>query len=525
MQKRKKKVPDSKRIWHPLFPLPLIFFILAWVWASWWMGDVGRIARERSYFSTDSTLMHFLLQQSFGWLWVVGRALLTLFRWPWLGGAVVAAMLSLSSWFIGYCLQLRPRWRWAQYLPSAVWMTWVAWSGLELYYQHESGRALGILALFFVVALFLGGIMLLFLRKPFPAFVRPPKDESFRQNLVQLAVLIVLLALPVITTTYRHPYLRPVTRMEVQMLNQDWQGMAETARRHATLSYRPIAAYYAIALARTGRLTDDLFQIRLDYDSLYVRGRANTPDNGTNYYQTDCNYHSGLLRVAEHNAMELMTMDGPSLYALKHLARLALLHGDYALARKYLDVIALAPFESSFVRKYEGMLPPNPSDELIAADPEFAAIRQCEPISDCFESQFQQPTFLGYFAVVMEGRSMQVLQQSLMANLYSKRMPDFLMRCQPLVGQTLPKTIGEGLITQAHKDPQILQAFPSLQMEAQNYRFFIQSVQSYMSDRPAYAKQLFPEYQGYYPYYYFFGNLKATRKKDDTKSASNAGVN
>lgn len=520
-----KKEQKGGRISLPFLPLPLIFFLLVWLWAAWWMGDVGRVARERSFFTTDTTLMHFLLQQSAGWLWLVGRAMLTLFRWPWLGGLVVAVLLTLVSLGTGYCLRLPNRWRWVQFLPAAAWMGWVAWCGMELYYQHESGRALGILALATVVVLALGLVVLMVTHRPLPSIVRHPKDETHEQNLLQLVVIIMVMALPVVTTSLRHPYLRPVTRMEVQMLGQDWQGMAETARQNADLSYRPLAAYYAIALARTNRLSDDLFQIRLDYDTLYVHNRSDKGDNGTSYYQTDCNYHSGLLRVAEHNAMELLTMDGPSLYALKHLARLAILHSDYSLARKYLDIIALEPFESNFVQKYAAMLPPDPTVELVAADTEFASILECEPISDCFESQFQQPAFLGYFAVVLEGRSMKVLQQSLMANLYSKRMPDFLMRCQPLVGQPLPQSIAEGLLTQMHKEPQIANAFPSLQMEAQRYGMFLQSVQPYMKDRPAYAHQLFKDYQGYYPYYYFFGNLKATRKREDTKSASNAGVN
>lgn len=507
-------------------PIPLIFFILTWVWASWWMGDVGRIARERSFFATDSTLMQFLWQQEFGSLWILGRALLTLFRWPLLGGGVVATMLALGSWMLGYCLRLRPRWRWIQYLPAAAWMTWVAWSGFELYYQHESGRPLGTLLLGFVVVAIDGFIISTFSRKPLPEIVRPPKDETQRQNLAQLALVIVLTAVPVATTSLRHPYLRPVTRMEVQMLSQDWQAMAETARSNATLSYRPIAAYYAIALARTGRLTDDLFQIRLDYDSLYLRGRSNTPDNGTNYYLADCNYHAGLLRAAEHNTMEMLTMDGPSLYTLKHLTRLAILHSDFNLARKYLDIISQMPFESAFVEKYEPMTAPTAAAaQLRESDPEFASIKTCEPVADCFESQFQEPTFLGYFAVLTAGRSLQALYQSLMANLYSKRMNDFLMRCQPLVGQVLPQSIGEGLITQSQKNPQILQAFPSLQMDAQRYRLFLQTVSPYIKDRAGNAQKLFQDYRGYYPYYYFFGNLKATRKSTAKDSPSKAGVN
>ena len=98
---------DGKRM------LTCAFFLLVWLWAAWWMGDVFRIAYERSFFAPDSTLMHWLWQQSYGSLWILGRALLTLYHWPWVGGLLVAVLLTVGSWLVGYCLRLPRRWRWA----------------------------------------------------------------------------------------------------------------------------------------------------------------------------------------------------------------------------------------------------------------------------------------------------------------------------------------------------------------------------------------------------------------------------
>ena len=125
---------------------------------------------------------------------------------------------------------------------------------------------------------------------------------------------------------------------------------------------------------------------------------------------------------------------------------------------------------------------------------------------------FEEPIFLGYNCVLMAGRSSEALMQSLMACLYSKRMPDFLMRCEPLIGSTPPRTVAEGLVTQSFKNEQVLKAFPQLKMNAQMYQSFLRNIQPYMKDRAAAAPKLFDQYKGYYPYYYFFGNLKATRK-------------
>ena len=312
-------------------------------------------------------------------------------------------------------------------------------------------------------------------------------------------------------------------RMQVQLMNEDWQGMVETAHDNDELSYRPLAANYAIALVHTGHLTDAFFDIRLDYDTLYLHSFDGTPDIGTGLYLTDCDYHAGLFRTATHHAIEHLTMHGPTLFSLKHLTRLALLDHDWPLARKYLYILRQTFFEDAFVERYEPMVE---HPELVEADPVFRQLRLTEPVADSFESQYQEPVFLGYAATLMAGRSREALMQSLMACLYSKRMPDFLMRTEPLVGSVPPRSIAEGLVTQIVKNPTILQAFPQLQMNVQVYQNFIRNNTEALKDRPANARRLFPEYKGYYPYYYFFGNLKATRKSSDKEhEGSKAGVN
>ncbi len=500
-----------------------LFFVLAWAWASWWMGGLFRIAYENSFLAADSTLMHFLWQQSFGSLWIAGRALLLLYRWPIVGGFAVACLLTAVTWLVGYCLRLRPRWRWLGLLPAGAWMLWVSWLGLNLYYESEPGRTLGVLILGVLVCAVDAFIIWTFKSRSAHHQHHAVAPATVVTWAATMATLVVCFCLPVAITSMRHPYARPLTRMQVQMLSEDWQGMCRTARDNATLSYRPLAAYYAIALVHTGRLADDMFDIRMDFDSLYVVNYSGTPDIGSNYYTIDCNYAAGLFRATEHKAMERMTMEGPSLFALKHLTRLALLDYNWDLARKYLAILGRHPFEGAFVERYSAMLD---SRERVDADPEFALLRQTEPVMDSFESFFEPPVFLGYNCVLTAGRTVTALQHSLMANLYSKRMPAFLERCQALVGTTPARSIAEGLVTQVNKNPAIMQAFPQLQMTAQMYKNFIQTMGPRLKDRPKYARELFDSNRGYYPYYYFFGNLKATRPSQAKEHASsNVGVN
>ena len=518
-----------------LSPLPnrggavLLFFLLAWLWASWWMGDVMRIASERSFFAPDTTLMHWLLQQRMGWLWLLGRALLTLYHWPLLGGLLVAALLTVGSCLFGYCLHLAPRWRWLHYLPAAAWMTWTASAGLNLFYRHEPGRILAIPFLFLVLCGTFSIITWLYKRRQMPLILREaetaqPSRSHFSLFILHASFFILIFALPLAITHFRHPYMRPLTRMQVQLMHNDYKGIIRTAHDHPAMSYRQTAGYYVIALARTGQLAEKLFDIKLDYDTIWTETYHGLPSASLNYHIVDCNYHAGLIRAARHYALEDLTMDGPALYTLKYMVKISLLEGDWKLARKYLHILYKVPFEGAFLRKYEPMVQ---RPDLVQADPEFAAILHNLPPYHTFEQMAEKPAFVGFYATLQAFSSPEMLEWSTVACLYSKRMPDFLMRCRKLVGTTPPRSIAEGLVIQAAKNPEILQAFPQLDMLMDRFQLFLQDARPYMKDRERGSEALFEKYHGYYPYYYFFGNLRSTRKPDkaEEQEHNKAGVN
>ena len=494
-----------------------LFLLLAWLWASWWMGDIFRIAYEYSFFAPDATLMHWLWQKSFGWLWIIGRALLTLYHQPLLGGLFVAILLTAGSWLLGYCLRLSQRWRWVQYLPAAAWMIWTAHVGLNLYYMREPGRILAIPFLFVVVCGILAAVAF-----GFRSHESQKSDMTYKSSIFQVLFLLVLFALPMIHLHQRHPYMRALTHMQVQLLHNDFEGMSRTAHEHADMCNRQMAGYYVIALARTGHLADQLFDIKLEFDTVKAYGYGGRPNACMKYHVIDCNYYAGLYRVSRHNAMESMTLDGPSLFTLKMLAKIALLDGDSILARKYLHIIRKAPFEGDFFNKYAPMAE---HPELVKADPEFAAILNVVPPYHSFENLFLQPAFIGFYANLRTFRNPETLTWSLMANLYSKRMPDFLMRCQKLTGTTTSRSIAEGLVLQSQKFPAVVEAFPQLKMDLQRLEYFIQDATPYMNDRDLGNQVLFEKYKGYYPYYYFFCNLHGARADGNEDDHPKSGVN
>ena len=154
-----------------------------------------------------------------------------------------------------------------------------------------------------------------------------------------------------------------------------------------------------------------------------------------------------------------------------------------------------------------------------------AHIRLLEPIHDSFESVYQQPVFVGYNLRLYEGRSVNALYNSLAVCLYTKLMPDFMSRLEPIAGQTPPENVMDGIPLMSNKNPNLLKAFNGLDFRMNRLSNYMNEIKPYMADRPGNARKLFNKYKGYYPYYYFFGNLRATKKREPETSTSSSGVN
>lgn len=506
----------------PILPVLPLFFVALWLWAAFFYADVLRTTREQSFWVASGEQMKYILQQGYGMLWYVGRMALQLFRYPWLGGLMFAALLTLGSWLLGYSMRLSARWRWVQYLPALAYVGYVSYQGIDIFFETETGRLLGIPIAVVAILSVWGIIIRSFSSKPCPALCRVPTDEAPRHNYLQLAVCIGGLAACVAFSCICRPAERVICSMMVGQVEQDWDGMQRTARANAELSHRAIAAYYAMALVQTDQIGERVYDIRMDYDSLHIHGWDKKLNNGNNLYVPEGNYYAGLVETCYHYTFERMVMEGPTVHGLELLIKCALMRSEWALAEKYLRILADVPFEDAFCQKYSAMLR---SPHRVNADPEMAAIRPLEPLHDSFENLYQQPTFMGYNLRLYEGRSMNALKNSLAVCLYTKLMPDFASRLRPIVGATPPSNFADGILLASRKFPELEKMFGTQDLRATRLAGFLQEVQPYMKDRPRFARELFPKYKGYYPYYYFFGNLKATKKRNTTSQTSNSGVN
>ena len=505
-----------------LLPVLPIFFVLTWIWASWYYASVFYISREYSFWVADTRIMEFILSQPYGILRYLGRAMLQLYKYPWLGGLLLALVLSAGSWLTGYCMRLRASWRSIQYLPALFYMVAVTYYGLDIFFEARTGLIFGIPFVVLVVLCIWGVTIRSFSRKPVPAVIGVPRDETPRQNILQFAVIVLSMAAIIGFDQWKRPYVRVICQLLDMEYRQDWAGIQKLARTNATMSNRPMACSYAISLVQTGQVAERLFDIRMDYDSLYIHGMDNKHNNASCLYVPEGNYYGGFVESAQHACMEQMVMNGPTIRLLKLQIKCALMREEWELADKYLTMLRRVPFEDAFCTKYGAMLR---RIDLVNADPEMAMIRLTEPIHNSFENQYQQPLFMGYNLMLVEGRSSNALINSLVVCLYTKLMPQFVERLEPLIGTTPPSIIMDGIMLAENKNPGISRNFTGLNYRQPQFQSFLESTRPYMKDRPGYAYELFPRYKGYYPYYYFFGNLKATKKGYTSLSSSNSGVN
>lgn len=500
----------------------LLFFLSAWFLLSIYYGDVMYIAQQNSFFSTKASLMDFVTShRPYGYLWWLGRAFLQLFYYPILGGAVTSLMLALISGLIMYVFRIRQKFALLQFLPAFLWIGYLFFQGYELYYQAETGMILGIPLCVLIILILQSGFIRTFSKRRIYstfAIVSTSQKQRFLDCLVILFVPLLL----ILGSEQLRPYVRPTAHMQRSMQAENWEEMKRTAKE-CKISARPIAAYYAIALMQTGEITQSLFDIEYNYMDLYLYDRNGGKDFGTAYYESDGNFYAGLINTAYRNALEQLTMDGPSALNLKRLAEASLLNGEHKLCEKYLKILESMPFESEFVERTKAL---NKNTELVAQNTRLNKILQLRPVEDSFETLYREPLFLGYNIALLQGRSIEALHASLAACLYSKLIPNFLIRTEPLVNSTLPQNVQDALIMESDKNPNISKIFQFDEFSLQKYEVFLNMSASYKGRREIGAKELKKQFLGFYPYYYYYGNIHSeSQKTESTEKKSETRVN
>lgn len=554
----------------------LVLFLVLWVLLSWVYGDVMWRTEQNSYVSVSAMQMKHLTDVSMGWIFYAARWLLTLFKYPWIGGLLMALLLLASSEMLAYVLRVPIKWKWLTSLLPFAYFGWLLMRGFNLYYRSEPSMVvllptaccglLCVVSIFvcllkkgtkfsissrnriaFAIGFFVliaSGIMAI-LTLPIIAalwlivffaiyvyaavfcicrksFVREEfSSVSSRSLLVSMSVMIIL-GIALGTTAIKvNDSVIATARMQRLMEEQNWEKMAEVALK-LDRPTRSVAAYYAIALEQQDALLEGIFDLPFDFPK--VSFDDDQPSDEYTLFTPDCNLAAGLTNSAYHEAFEQTVMSGLRLHWLKTMAKAAVMNGEEKLARKYIAIIRANPFESDFCNRIEPMID-NP--ELIDQDAELSHVRQLAPRDKHpFEQQFRKPVFLGYNMGLSEGPDA-VLRTSAAACLYSKDLNAFIPRAQVFVAKKwpLPECMQQALVIYSikHGGADFLKQFQGAisPMVEQTIAAFSRDVAPIAKDKEAMRRELKADWLGSYVYYYYCEN----NNPEQVRKQESAGVN
>lgn len=505
----------------PRFSSYIVTFAVLWFFCSCYYGDVFYMANQYSYFAFDSTLMHFLLQQPMGWLMAAGRMLLTTFRYPALGGALLALMLTLSARLLIYILRLPPRARWTGNLVAFAPVAYFMYLNYNLYYQSEPSIVFTLPLVMLVVLAVVALVVRLVTGHHLQCSLRGSDDDTpVSRALGLVAALVLTIGMFGYAQAVPQQNTRLVCTMQRMLEQRNWEGMRQCGleARHPD---RCVAAYYALGLMQLDLLPDELFAIHYQYPKVSIDNRAGEHLEGAELYTGDLNLYSGLINPAYQEAMTSFVSDGPSVITVKMMALCAVLNGEKALARRYFHMLRQQPFEGAFIEKYEPLIQ---HPEKLADYPELKLAYDLRPMRDSFEQFYKQPLFLGYYTEINSARVLQALRLSYAACLYAKALPQLAQRVAFMRGQQLPQPVEDALAIMSLQHPEVLKLHPISQFTQMRLQEFLSRVaQLGVEDRKKTGDMLRDDYENYYPFYYFFENLPENAPK--ASSDQKGGVN
>lgn len=512
----------SLRFFH--IPIFIVTFMLLWSFCSIVYGEIFYLSEQFSYFAFDKCLMQDIIDLWYGPIVLVGRFFLLSFKNIYAGGFILAFMLTVFTWLLDYCLNLKKKWKILTILPAYGFIAFLTNQGLNIFYEHEPAQ----IFMFPFLGLVGIGIATLIIRiktkRPISSLISPQKNIGAKYQWAEVGLSLIFFILLCIFVNTKQQNALITATMQHQMQEQKWDDMIETAKK-AKHPSRPVCAYYAIALEQTDQLITKMFDIFYQYPNIHLKNKTLIEDSGTYYYSGDCNFIAGLINSAYHFNMEQSVMGGLTIYRIKSMILCTIITHENNLAEKYMDILEKTPFERDFIEKYRPMIFKH---SLIKTDPMLVKIMDVMPVENAFEQQFTTPTFLGYNVGLLRGRSIHALYNCLASCLYTKNIGGFLKRIGVLSQQEIMSNnyFQEVLILNAVRnirkmdlsqfDPYILNSIRQLLNDAAMFKG---------KDSKFKGEALKNNYIGRYSFYYFYQNIPDDNYASVKRTRMGAKVN
>lgn len=527
---------DPQRKAKALDGLPVITyafgFVLLAVFCCWTYGPVFHHIGLDNFVCSDAEAMTFVRRLSFGSLYWAARYVLLVFKSQWIGGLLMAALLTLTAWLFDRCVlcltakseKVSGLGYGVGFLPVVGLLAYMVHRGYNLFFRCEISTFV-----VWTLALFAGALVLGIAGILVQRFSIKGSAKLSRWNFA--GALLSLLAY--CGLTYQAFVPGQNVRVACSMQNildetQDWDAMGDLARSCRQPS-RSVAAFYTISLIQSNQLLERVFDIPYNYPEFELDNVGGN-DEGINYI-ADCNLYAGLPNAAYHTSMENHVMIGPRMRNFKRMVICSLINGEYALAQRYLNLISKSPFEKAWVAKYSEMME---RPELIDDDEVLTNIKTLAPRENLFEQNYRQPVFLGYNVGVVNG-SNTTLVTSVAACMYSKDLNNLLLRTDYLQKvTTLPLSVQQSILVASLNRPGLIENYPQVQSSysllQQDFKLFLADATPFIERKKAVkgdeeatkviqnemAEALRDNWLGSYYYYYYCGNLNQTVSKTES---------
>ena len=158
-----------------------------------------------------------------------------------------------------------------------------------------------------------------------------------------------------------------VLGMERAVSQQDWDKVLKLAEKEREPN-RAHVLYRNLALYAKGSLTEKMSQYPDGDEPLHTRAQFPV----SYLCAAPVLYYCGMLNPCDRLAMEYSSTFCKNIHFYKYQAKTALASGEYALARKYLDMVDANWFEGAWVRRYRAFLD---DPARMDADPEYLLLR------------------------------------------------------------------------------------------------------------------------------------------------------
>lgn len=321
--------------------------------------------------------------------------------------------------------------------------------------------------------------------------------ERLEKGQVAGAVLVVLFGLTCFAS-YRDANYRTLLKMQRCTEKHDWEGVLEEAK-DVKRPTRAIAAYRYVALLETDKLTDELFNFPVRFDTL------NSPYSNIDpliFYQ-DLFFYSSQLNVSNFWKMEAWTNAHRSVGALKHYTLVSLIQGEKELTLKYTELLKQTMCYASWakdVEKYAG----NPQ-AFFNAYPIFGRTYSSQMPENVLAGIDDLPTLFSKFTNLDPDN----MERRLLLELYVKKTDNFMQDLSVVKGmyrQQMPVYMQEVVCLYAlNTKLDVRSIFPISPEVYKRVSNFVYQAKLYANDHEAGAEAL-KDYKGMYVYYLLFGN-------------------